>query len=940
MVINCRSVCNKTDKFRTLIELIQPHVVVAIETWLEEGYTEREVTIDGYVMHRRDRNKHGGGIMVGIKKEVRGTVIWKENDVEMMGLRLNAGGGVFHLIAVYNPPSGGEETMMRLEERLSELKREDTVIVAGDLNLPAARWEAGGEGLGKSKSQKIVTSIMNQGYAQVVREGTRKTRTGGNNILDVMLVRPKELLIKTEIIDGISDHRVPIVKLMLGTAPIMEGERKIWNYKRANALEVKSLFESKYNNWVDGCSDDIEEIWQDFKMVCKKIREKCVPSKVLVKNNDPPYYNKKVKILKMKCRKVYNKEKGNGEIGTERIKEIRKALEKAKGEAKEKFLDNMFDKGDMQGSWNKMYKFVGGMKGNVGSIPTLSDAKGKEWDTDVSKATALNNHYGETFTKRGRDRYTMQGQIRKGEDNCVSRKEIWQVIRKLKNGKSVGLDGISNDLVKLAGKSILPYLEVIVNLSIRTGKLPKDWKEALVVPIFKGGERGKLVNYRPVSLTSAICKIVERVIDGRIKMKIDEKGGLTGVQHGFRKEHSCETQLLGFVTDLAEVLDRDGRVDAVFLDYEKAFDKVDHEILMGKLWERIDDIQIVNWIGNFLENRTQKVRVGNAKSKEREVTSGVTQGSVLGPLLFNIFIDDMSEGLESKTRLFADDCVIYRKINEVEDEHILQNDLNRIGDWVNRNKMSLNINKCKIVSFGGKMERSGTNYEMQGIKLEKVEKYKYLGVVLKHDLEWKEQVARLTKKGINALNFIMRQLKGMSIEIKEKAYITMIRPMVEYAAAVWDPYRTGEVKDIEKVQRIAARRVTGRVKKRRKVVNEKGVEEQVLESPTEMIEELGWKPLRLRRKIDRLSNFYRAWQGTGGWKEIHEKIIKDKREHNIRRKHDRQVIVKGSKRDVGKYAFLNRTGIEWNDLDGKVFKDLGNGVKEFRARIEEVGFEE
>jgi Endonuclease-reverse transcriptase/Reverse transcriptase (RNA-dependent DNA polymerase) len=573
MVINCRSVCNKMDKLRTLLELVEPHVVVATETWLEEGYTEREVTVDGYVMHPRDRDKHGGGILVGIKKEVRGTVIWKENDVEMMGLRLNAGGGVFQLIAVYNPPNGGEETLSRLEGRLSKLMGRERVIVAGDFNLPLARWEAGGEGMGKSKTQKIVTSIMNQGYVQVVREGTRKTRAGGNNILDVLLVKPKDLWIKTEVIDGISDHRVPIVKMMLGTAQDMVRERKIWNYKKANALEVKSLFKSKYKNWKGGCSDDIEEIWNDFKSICEEIREKCVPSKVVVKNTDPPYYNKKVKIIKRKCRKIYKREKRNSERGTGRTKELRKVLEKAKGEAKEQFIDQMFDKRDLQGSWNKMYKYVAGMKGNVGSIPTLSDAKGNEWDTDISKATALNNHYGKTFTKRGRERYSMQGQIRKGEDNIVTKEEIWQVIRKLKNGKSVGMDGIANELVKLAGKSILPYLEVIINLTFRTGKLPKDWKESLVVPIFKGGERGKLTNYRPVSLTSAICKIVERVIDGRIKKKLEEKGGLKEAQHGFRKEHSCETQLLGFVSDLAEVLDKGGRVDAVFLDYEKAFDK-------------------------------------------------------------------------------------------------------------------------------------------------------------------------------------------------------------------------------------------------------------------------------------------------------------------------------------------------------------------------------
>jgi ribonucleases P/MRP protein subunit RPP40 len=354
---------------------------------------------------------------------------------------------------------------------------------------------------------------------------------------------------------------------------------------------------------------------------------------------------------------------------------------------------------------------------------------------------------------------------------------------------------------------------------------------------------------------------------------------------------------------------------------------------MEKLWERIDDIQIVNWIGNFLEKRTQKVRVGSGTLKETEVTSGVTQGSVVGPLLFDIFIDDMSDGVESKIRLFADDCVIYRKIMDDTDEQILQKDLNVIGDWVHRNKMSLNVNKCKTMNFGGKKEH---NYEMQGKKLDRVDTYKYLGVVLKNDLGWKEQVAIITKKGINSMNFIMRQLKGMSIQIKEKAYLTMIRPMMEYAAAVWDPYRIGEIKDIEKVQRMAARRVTGRMRRRKKVINDKGELKEVLERPSLIVKELGWKKLEWRRKADRLCSFFRVLKGRGGWKELHTKIRMESLRYGCRGSHERKVVVKGARKDIGKYSFMNRTGREWNLLEKNIFEKEEMDVKEFRRKIEEI----
>jgi Reverse transcriptase (RNA-dependent DNA polymerase) len=178
-------------------------------------------------------------------------------------------------------------------------------------------------------------------------------------------------------------------------------------------------------------------------------------------------------------------------------------------------------------------------------------------------------------------------------------------------------------MVKLVDNEIIPFLVDIFNLSIQEGKLPEDWKEAIVVPIYKGGERCKIQQYRPVSLTSCICKIMERVIQNRMKQIIDTNGGLNDAQHGFRTDYSCETQMLGFYTELTEVLDKGGRVDAIFLDFEKAFDKIDHAILMEKVWEKIGNLQITNWIGDFLYNRIQKVRVGEVLGEAIMVSSGV-----------------------------------------------------------------------------------------------------------------------------------------------------------------------------------------------------------------------------------------------------------------------------------------------------------------------------
>jgi Reverse transcriptase (RNA-dependent DNA polymerase)/Endonuclease-reverse transcriptase len=938
MTVNCRSVCNKIDQFRSLLEVYKPEVIVAVETWLDSGYTDSEITVDNYVFYRRDRNKHGGGIMVGLKPGVSGTVLWTDEEEEMMGMKITVGKKSFKLIAGYRPPSIGKSFVNRLRERLEEMNIEDTVIVTGDMNLPNIRWEAGGnasvgEGNG---TQKEVTEIMNGGFVQAVQEGTRKTPSGGNNILDVTLIRPEEIWMETTIVDGISDHRIPLVRLMLETEKEDLQNKQVWYYKRARAKAIREAFKKRYWHWREECSD-VENTWENFKKICEDVRTMCVPSKLLTRNPDPPHYDKKVKNLKRKCRKIHNMEKRNILLGA-RLEKTRKELEKAKVEAKERFVHRIFDEKDLQGSWNRMYRYVGQNKKSVRSIPTLKDKRGCEWVDDKGKAGALNGQYAEVFSVSGKNRYSMEGAMRKGEEVRFSRMEIWNVIRKLKNGKAPGHDGITNDLIKLAGKEILPYLMDLFNISIKEARVPKEWKEAIIVPIFKGGARGLVQNYRPVSLTSAVCKIMERLLDLRIKHILEKNEPLSAFQHGFRKDFSCETQALGLETDLVEVLDRGGRVDAIFLDLEKAFDKVDHEILMKKLWERVENIEIVNWIGNFLCNRVQRAKVGRTLSEEVRVTSGVPQGSVVGPLLFDIYIDDLAKSVKSKVRLFADDSVLYREIKNEEDKKILQEDIDAVGKWVAINKMGLNVGKCKVVCFNKGRKACDGEYKADGSALETVNSYKYLGVVFARNLEWKEHIERVSKKGITALNFVMRQLRGMDQKIKEKAYMTLIRPIVEYGSSVWDPYRIGEVKYMEKVQRLAARRVTGKMRRLKKVIDNKGNVKQVLERPSIMVQELGWQTLEFRRKKDRLCNYYRALLGKGGWKELQNHIEMNEARYVCRREHRRRVVVKRSRGDVGKYSFLRRTGKEWNEIDARVFVDdyaTGDNVNKFRKLLDQ-----
>lgn len=242
---------------------------------------------------------------------------------------------------------------------------------------------------------------------------------------------------------------------------------------------------------------------------------------------------------------------------------------------------------------------------------------------------------------------------------------------------------------------IARFLVRIFSVSLSSATLPKDWRTARVVPVLKNGQATLITNYRPISLTSSCCKLLEHIIANQIKEFLSDNSILTPVQHGFRKGFSTVTQLASVVHSFASILDKPGQIDVIFLDYRKAFDLVCHH----KLIEKLEIIKLppylISWISAYLTKRTQFVSISDCPSDEAPVTSGVPQGSVLGPLLFLIYINDIVVVITHpvQLRLFADDCVLFNEIKCHEDQVLLNSTLQRIHNWCQQWNMELNTNK-------------------------------------------------------------------------------------------------------------------------------------------------------------------------------------------------------------------------------------------------------
>ncbi len=327
------------------------------------------------------------------------------------------------------------------------------------------------------------------------------------------------------------------------------------------------------------------------------------------------------------------------------------------------------------------------------------------------------------------------------------------------------------------------YLPVFSrNRSLASGTLPKDWLRANVIPLYKKGDiiKTKAENYRPVSLTCLCCKMLEHIIYSSIMKHADKYKILTRLQHGFRKGHSCETQVLLTAHDLARAHDNKEQIDMIVLDFSKAFDKVPPERLLAKLDHYGIRGNTLAWIRSFLTMRSQEVLLEGSRSKPSHVVSGVPQGTVLGPLLFLLYINDLPDGLSSNVRLFADDCVLYRTVRDHHDTKMLQNDLNVLQDWERNWLMHFNPSKCNLMRFTTKRKIVKGDYFIHGTKLAQTDTHKYLGVWFSKDFKWNHHIDSMVQRANKMLGFVKRTIYGLPKKFKETSYKSLVRPHVEY----------------------------------------------------------------------------------------------------------------------------------------------------------------
>ena len=354
-------------------------------------------------------------------------------------------------------------------------------------------------------------------------------------------------------------------------------------------------------------------------------------------------------------------------------------------------------------------------------------------------------------------------------------------------------------------------LRYLFNYSLRSGKVPRIWKIANVCAIHKKSDPQDASNYRPISLLSVVSKVLERILHKYIFNFLRTTEYLTTFQSGFIPKDSTVNQLVSLYHSFCLALDEGKEVRAVFCDISKAFDRVWHKGLLFKLRQSGISGALLSWLTDYLSERKQCVVLSGTKSDTVSVTAGVPQGSILGPLLFLVYINDIVQDIRSPIRLFADDTALYIIVNDpIAAAALLNDDLAKIHTWAEHWLVSFNPAKTETLLFSRKVNKPvHPPVVLNNIQINTVTTHRHLGVTLSSSCSWHDHIQSTKQKAWQRIN-IMRSYKFIldrkSLEI---FYTTFIRPLVEYADVVWDNISKADEGDLEKIQHEAARVISG-----------------------------------------------------------------------------------------------------------------------------------
>ena len=806
------------------------------ESHLKSRHLDAEISVKNYTPLRADRPVViKGGVIIYTHNSItiNDTAIYADT-ICQAAMTYSADLDLI-TVSVYRPPRGCDKSfhkcLKKIDDFIDKHKNAD-IHIMGDFNMPYLRWED--RVIDRSHRLKSETAcaealldFMNKHMmTQMVCETTRDDKT----TLDLHITNNIDAIhsIWVEKMRPMTDHDRVWSSLLYKK---MTTKHETYNAEPDSPLDNLNLNKADFDsirsefaqiNWEENLKDkDVDEMLSYINQEIIKACTKHAPikkSKSDYKLFIPPHRRSLLKT-KRRVNSNINVCKYLKPIGHEN--KLMK-LNKKKAELEIKIRDSIRDEAikrefdvikKIKTNPKAFYTYAKKNSKTHTSIGPLIDCLNKLQSHPAAMANILQSQYTKTFSKKDEGTTDQlqpdNREVPEFDDITITTEDVIKAISLISSNSAPGPDKIPANLLKECKNELAAPLAIFWTKSMESGKIPSSLRKQTIIPIYKKENKSLPQNYRPISLTSHIIKIFERILRAKLVEHLESNKLISEHQHGFREFRSTLTQLLHHIDSILDILEQSGNADILYLDMAKAFDKVSHKILLNKLTNMKVTGKVHAWITEFLTNRSQEVNVDGHKSSPAEVESGVPQGTVLGPVLFIIYMDNITRYVTSTIiNMFADDSKLIANVMNLEDRQKLITDIQSLIIWTEENAMKFNEDKFQLQQIG-RNDQLKQPYEFENFTVTKSEHVRDLGIYISEDLSFRYHIAEMINCATNFASWILRTFRTRDPDVMLLLLKTYIIPRLEYLSPIWTPHTIGEIQEIEAVQRSFTAKIKG-----------------------------------------------------------------------------------------------------------------------------------
>lgn len=807
-------------------------IICFTETNFDSSVYDSECIDNRYTVFRRDREsshsvkQSGGGILIAIKSEIdviRQTS-WESGveDIWLTILPHTSTKAPLHICLCYLPPDLSLDDLGNFyqgcQRVMLELISEDNVLLLGDLNTPNITWERQDDFTPlvpiNPQDRKASLLLETVNICNLTQLNTIPNKN--NRFLDLVFANfsaSSVSVVATEPVCRVDQHHLAyniVISNLNIDKPIKPNQEKRYNFNKCDYSTLK--LELSCVDWDELLmSGNVDECVESFYTKINQLISVHTPLIKSTSSKFPSWYSQAL----IRCIKEKNKyHKRYKKFGNPRDYDtfslLRTRCKSLIAKCHDAYLNSVEE--SLSDDPKVFWRYVNGKKGRV-TIPHRLTYKNKTSSDGRSVCELFSEYFGSVFDKPS-------DQMQSAESLClppvfcfslpnitISQHDVALKLKQLDSRKGPGPDNIPPKFLKHCYQELTVPLTIIFNKSLSTGVFPTPWKMANIIPIHKSGDKCACSNYRPISILSCVAKIFESLVYAPLYNHLSKY--ISTKQHGFVRNKSTLSNLLEFRNYLCQVFASGGQADVIYLDFSKAFDRVNHLLLCKKLAHYGIHGSLLRWITSYLNYRTQLVTIKGFSSSPMPVYSGVPQGSHLGPLLFVIFINDLVDRLSCPSLLYADDLKIYTKVEVPQQCIALQNDLNTVSDWCIANQMNLNVGKCNVISFTKKKSRLLHDYYIENEILNRKAVIRDLGVLFDDQLSFRPHYDHLLQRSRKLLGFIIRTTKAFKKPTSILSlFNSLIRTVLEYCCPIWSPCYGIHINALENVQKRCLKYIT------------------------------------------------------------------------------------------------------------------------------------